>query len=91
MIFVKTNNNTIQFLNIINLYSYIALQCTIIILFLKDNKMDLLRNIFVIPVYLFYMMMPFYVTYIAIFEFFTDVSHWNKTEHCISKMLNKEN
>ena len=91
MIFMISGTETMSILNIANLFSYLTLQSIIIILFLKDNKIDVIKNIFMIPAYMLYMSMPFYVSYIAIYEFFMDVSHWNKTDHCISKMVNKEN
>lgn len=90
MTFSITSNHIIEILNIANLFSYLVLQSLIIIMFLRDNKFKFLENIFMIPMYMIYVSMPFYVSYIAIFEFFMDVSHWNKTDHCISKIFNKE-
>ena len=91
MAFMISGTKIMGILNIANLFFYLALQSIIIILFLKDNKMDIIKNISMIPIYMFYTLIPFYVIYIAIYEFFTDVSHWNKTDHYISKMVNKEN
>ena len=86
-VFIQKSNPLIDLLNIANLYSYLVLEIIILLFFFWKNKRTIEYDIFIAPYFLLYTMLPFYVSYISIFEFFINTSHWRKTEHCLSKYV----